>query len=351
MNPLWQEAIERTTRLWHKIESSSGGNKKPLLDEKFFLHQKSIIDKAVPSLRGLLEDWPGEPPLEFEPGYYKKLYPGGDKNIPRGALTSPAAHMLGLTAVMMKKAATVLEIGPYGHPADLTSFIKVKYFDLYDQQTLRKKINDNPMGSYTAAGVPFIDYSSPTGDLSVVNEKFDAVYSSHCLEHTTDLLGHLNRAAALLNPGGSYYLVIPDHRYCFDHYFPPTTVDDVLLAHNQRISAIQYESVYLHHIFRTHNHVWRHWRGDHEDAGFMSGRLEDRLEEAGDCIKKQGGPGLGGHNWRLTPDSFRFILESLRKRGLLNFEISRIYDTPFSRCEFTAILKTNTSSPPRRKAG
>ncbi len=50
---------------------------------------------------------------------------------------------------------------------------------------------------------PKIEYLSPTGDLTIVNRRFHAVLSSHCIEHQPDLIRHLQHVAALLDPGGT----------------------------------------------------------------------------------------------------------------------------------------------------
>lgn len=38
-----------------------------------------------------------------------------------------------------------------------------------------------------------IHYVEPNGDLSVVNKRFDAVFSSHMIEHAADLAAHLKQ--------------------------------------------------------------------------------------------------------------------------------------------------------------
>ena len=39
--------------------------------------------------------------------------------------------------------------------------------------------------------VPDIHYHHPNGDLSIIDSKFDAIFSSHCIEHTPDIVSHL----------------------------------------------------------------------------------------------------------------------------------------------------------------
>lgn len=97
-----------------------------------------------------------------------------------GRMASPAAHRAGFIAQILTDS--VLEIGPAVRPS--LAGPGVKYFDIEDRAGLIAKA--------VAHGYPTdhsvdIDFCSPTGDLSVVNEQFAAVFSSHCVEHQPDL--------------------------------------------------------------------------------------------------------------------------------------------------------------------
>lgn len=50
--------------------------------------------------------------------------------------------------------------------------------------------------------------------------KFDVVFSSHMIEHSLDLIGHLNQVKSLLKPGGCYFFIAQDHDFTFaqTHY-------------------------------------------------------------------------------------------------------------------------------------
>jgi SAM-dependent methyltransferase len=119
-------------------------------------------------------------------------------------------------AALIPKSATALEIGPFCHP--LLGGPKVSYFDVLSQEALVARACLHGLDSST---VPYIDYISPTGELSSVDRRFDVVISSHCLEHQPDLVRHLQEVGQLLFPGGDYFLLVPDKRYCFDHFIPP----------------------------------------------------------------------------------------------------------------------------------
>src|SRR5204862_2742903 len=67
----------------------------------------------------------------------------------------------------------------------------------------------------------------------------------------------------LWEPGGSYFLAIPDHRYCFDHFLAPSTIVEVLDA-NMRKAGVHSAANFINmRAMVTHNKAGRHWNGDH----------------------------------------------------------------------------------------
>lgn len=112
-----------------------------------------------------------------------------------GARTaSGAARILLHSSVQI---TTFLEIGPYNRP--LFHGQNVRYFDVLDRMGLAAIRKDPEMRDFDL--IPEIDFVSPTGDLDTVPGIFDAVVSSHVIEHQPDLAGHLNKVSARLRPG------------------------------------------------------------------------------------------------------------------------------------------------------
>jgi SAM-dependent methyltransferase len=112
--------------------------------------------------------------------------------------TGNSLHNRNDFAALVPKNAAALEIGPYCAP--LLRGANVSYFDLLSQKELVARAN---LRGHDAAGVPYIDYVSPTAELSIVDRSFDVVLSSHCMEHQPDLVGHLQGVGKLLRPGGA----------------------------------------------------------------------------------------------------------------------------------------------------
>jgi hypothetical protein len=219
----------------------------------------------------------------------------------------------------------VLEIGPFNRPR-LTG-AHVRYFDIVDQAA----INARAAFKGLPETAPPIDHVSPDGDLSTVPGPLAGILSAHCIEHQLDLVGHLQAAERLLEPGRGYHLIIPDKRYCFDHFLAESTIADVLDAHLHPRSKHATRAVIEHLALTTHNNARRHWLGDHGRPGTNAERIKGALG----AVHK----GVDAHAWRFTPTSFRQILALLRDVGLIGLEPEAVHRTPWGRGEFCAVLR------------
>lgn len=208
----------------------------------------------------------------------------------------------------------------------------VRHFDVMDQAGLRARatvLNRDP------AGVPFIDYISPIGDLSVITDQFDLIISSHAIEHTPDLVTHLQDVARLLAPGGVYALIIPDCRYCFDHHLPASSVADVMQAYFERRKVHTLASVIEHRALTTHNDAVQHWRGLHGSGLPDVPRVKAAIEE----WQAAKGSYIDVHAWQFTPVSFESLITSLFKMDYSPLRPLRVYSPKFGEIEFMAVLQ------------
>jgi len=225
----------------------------------------------------------------------------------------------------------VLEIGPLNRP--IVTGPNVAYFDLFPTQLLREKASQEGLNPDT---VPVINYSDSNGDLGVVRHKFEAVVSAHCIEHQPDLILHLNNVANLLDSGGCYFLVIPDSRYCFDHFISESELTEVVNAHREKRTRPDLNSVIEHRALTCHNEPNRHWS---EDSGDPFVDLKSRWEKAEAEFQNANGQYIDVHCWQFSPSSFRMIIEGLQLLGLSSFVIEELYETPKNDLEFFAVLK------------
>jgi SAM-dependent methyltransferase len=245
-----------------------------------------------------------------------------------GVVASPLALRENLL-LFIEDDISLLEIGPFCRP--LKRGPKVEYLDVLDAAQLRARAGQT---GGDPAGVP--DVIHHVGDLDIVDRTYDAILSSHAIEHQPDLVRHLQQVERILNPGGGYFLIIPDKRYCFDHFIAESTIADVLQAHREQRRTHTLKSVIEHRALTVHNDHLRHWQGDH---GNPERNRAARVRAALDEYEAAAGGYIDVHAWYFTPPAFRSIVATLRELGLIGLEIAGIYHPARDRNEFCAILK------------
>jgi len=292
-------------------------------------------------------------PPAFDINYYRKSYPELN-GMPDEVVTEHYrryAEERGLSVCFYDKAefmrafisdfikenpVKVLEIGPYDNPACIGD--NVKYFDVHDSETL-KVLAEKEKRPFKNTPEK-IHYVEPNGDLSIVKEKFDIVFSSHCIEHQPDLIRHLQNVENLLNEGGLYVLVIPDKRYCFDHFRNGSTLFEVIGAAVENRTIHNFKSVSEYNCLHTHNNSVLHWLGEHGTGTFSSEKFASAIDSYEKSINE--GRYLDVHAWCFTPKIFGDIIEDLNSLGMINLKIYRLCHTVWGRFEFSAVLKKNS---------
>ncbi len=223
-----------------------------------------------------------------------------------------------------------LEIGPFCNPFLTGS--KTAYLDVLTATELRSRAD--AIGLDASRCPERIDF---VGDIAQVDRTFDLVFSSHSIEHQPDLVHHLAGVERVLKPSGVYALIVPDKRFCFDHFNPESTIAGVLEAHQERRTTHGIRSVIEHIALVTHNDAQRHWAGDH--APLPVSDQPRRIAEAMAYYEANRDGYLDVHAWCFTPTNFHRILETLNLMGLTALKPVAVYDTPADRMEFCAILQ------------
>jgi SAM-dependent methyltransferase len=212
----------------------------------------------------------------------------------------------------------------------------VRYFDVLTQEELVQRAAKQGIPS---ANPPKIDYVSPNGDLSIVEGKFDFVISSYCIEHQPDLIKHLQDVERVLKPGGSYFILAPDKRYCHDHFMFESTIAEVVCAHHEGRRVHPLRSVIEHLAMSAHNDHFRHWSGDHgEEMDNFAARWKDAMQ----VYTNSKGGYVDVHSWYFTPASMRKTISTLNELGYLKLECVRCYHTRRNNNDFWAILKKSS---------
>ncbi len=227
-----------------------------------------------------------------------------------------------------------LEIGPSSSPFLRGS--NVYYFDVLDAPRLLEK--GRASGLPTENMPEEIHYWHEHGDLSVVDRQFDLVFSSHCIEHQPDLIAHLKQVERILSDDGVYLMWVPDKRFCFDHFLPTTTVQDIVSVHETKRTNML--SKFIDHIlFTAHNDPVRHWSGDHGEHNVVRSEMPSvRQAITSGIASYQEGSYLDTHHWHFWPDHFRYVMEQLNLLGHTQFYPVRVYQTLFNFFEFAAVL-------------
>lgn len=229
-----------------------------------------------------------------------------------------------------------LEIGPFDCPV-LTGKT-VKYFDVLNKHDLTNRAK-NIGRIHALQNIPNIDYVDDKGDLKVIKEKFDLVLSCHSIEHQIDFIQHLKDVSELLFTNGYYVIILPDKRYCFDHFIKESTVADIIHHHINKQQNHSIKSVIEHRSFTCHNDASRHWNNDHglQTIDVCENSLLDAINEYDNAVKTN--KYIDVHSLQFTPSSFKIIINHLNKIKYIQFEVERIYPTIKNSCEFCVILK------------
>ena len=240
---------------------------------------------------------------------------------------------------LVPKRKPLLEIGPYTAPAFRRPTHQVRYLDAFTADEMRRLAAST---GADASGVPEIDYvwtGQPYAEL--MPTRFSAIFSSHNIEHQPDLIRHFQELSDVLEPAGRLFFIIPDRRYCFDHYLPNTNFADVLGAFYDQRRKHNAASVFEHLLLTTHNDAARHWLGDHGPSPFDAPITPATIEAVQQTMNRiEVTPGyIDTHAWQFTPDSFRLLIELLQRAGLIRFEVERLYPTTRNAFEFYAILR------------
>jgi hypothetical protein len=241
---------------------------------------------------------------------------------------------------LIADATSALEIGPLANPA--LRGPHVKYFDVMPTDELRKKAVTHDLDPNNC---PEITYYSREADLSIVPDRFEAVVSSHSIEHQPDLISHLLKVGNLLDVGGCYWIACPDKRYCLDHFMRQSSIVDVLDSHGRTAQVHTVGTLVKQVAFVTHNDPIRHWKGDHGEPAYKSDA--SKLSLGVDLVIASNGVYIDSHAWQFVPESFLEIVELLFEIGYSVFKPVKIYDTAYGSNEFYAVLQKVRAEPLR----
>ena len=228
-----------------------------------------------------------------------------------------------------------MEVGPSHNPiAPKKRGFNVHILDHATAADLRAKYSGHDVNLDNIEDVDFVWTGEPFSELIGRTACYDWIIASHVIEHVPDLIVFLQQCEVLLKIDGVLSLVIPDKRYCFDHFVPPTSMGNLLDAWSEkrkRPSPGQVFDFFANASKRDGNIAWSPGNGG-------ANALAHTLAEAQAIWthSRSTSEYVDVHCWRFTPTSFRLVLSDMQALGLTHLGIKAEFDT--SGCEFYVSL-------------
>lgn len=240
------------------------------------------------------------------------------------------------------KSGYGLEIGPSYHPlAPKKLGYNVRTLDYLSQFDLIEKYALLSVPVTEIEPVDFVWSGESYAELMGGHSLFDWVIASHVIEHMPDFIGFLKNCTSVLKEDGILALVIPDKRYCFDHFRPPSSIAQIIDAYQAKLTRPSLGMIadsYLNQVQRNGSITWNPLtRGSfHFQHTIAETKAEMVRPEYNDV-----------HAWSFTPHSFRLVMNDLVSLGYL--DLKEIYFGNTSSFEFMVILQKSKKQPPNSR--
>ncbi len=219
-----------------------------------------------------------------------------------------------------------VEIGPSHRPiVPKKKGYNVHIIDHMNQADLIDKYRDHNIDLNQIEPVDFVWKGESYAELTGKKKYYDWIIASHLVEHTPDLIGFLNDCNAILKDSGALSLVIPDKRYCFDHFRPITGLPQIINSHFQKNtihSAGTVAEYFLNVVSKGGKIAW-----DQTENGAY--QFVHSLQDAKDGIKsvQEKDKYIDVHAWCFVPHSFRLMIYDLHALGLIGFQEMGFFPT------------------------
>lgn len=227
-----------------------------------------------------------------------------------------------------------IEIGPCHNPvAPKRDGYNVHIIDRMSREGLLERYKDHPIKHEVIEEVDFIWQGQSYAELTGKRDHYDWIIASHVIEHTPDLVGFLKECDSILKDDGVVSLIVPDKRYCFDHFRPISGLSKIVDAHLRGCT---------HHSPGAVAEYFLNVASKSDQIAWGSGtageyKLLHTLENARNGLKSASNGGyIDVHAWCFVPHSFRLIIQDLHDLGLIPFR--EIGFAPSAGCEFYVTL-------------
>lgn len=238
----------------------------------------------------------------------------------------------------INKSGIGIEIGPSHNPiAPKRKGYNVHIIDHMNREDLISKYESHGLNLDNIEEVDFVWQGESYAELTQTQKFYDWIIASHLIEHTPDLIGFLQDCDSILKEDGVLSLVIPDKRYCFDHFRPITGLSKIIDSHYEQNSIHTPGTVaeyYLNVVAQNGNIAWdSKTRGDYS---FIH-TIDNALQGMDSVLKDKAY--IDVHSWCFVPHSFRLMIQDLFNLGLISFQEVEFF--PTEGCEFYISLSRN----------
>lgn len=246
-----------------------------------------------------------------------------------------------------------LEIGPSHSPlAPKSAGFDCVTVDHASKEVLTTKYRGLGIAEDMLDRIEEVDYIWAGERLTdLIDEKFDYIIASHLLEHTVDMIAFFEDCEKLLKPGGGLTLILPDKRFCFDHFRPHTSTGRVVDAHISQDTRFHTIGTAIDSVgyMCTMESVGVSWWPGADAPLHLEAATVSRSDASVEAAYRQD-EYVDLHNWVFTPASFRLLVRDLNELGFTR--LRQVGGYPTSGCEFFATLKVGEdhSEQPTREA-
>lgn len=225
----------------------------------------------------------------------------------------------------INKEGIGVEIGPSHNPiASRKNGYHVDIIDHLDREQLIEKYHNHGVQLRNIEEVDYVWKGESYAELTGKKLYYDWIIASHVIEHTPDFIRFINDCEEILKEDGVLSLVIPDKRYCFDHFRFPTNLASVVDHHLQK------------NVFHTPGTVAEYYLNVVSQGGEISWESASKgkyrnihnsdkaVQSMNQVIREK--QFIDVHAWCFTPYSFRLLIHDLRTLGFVTLrEISSFY--------------------------
>lgn len=209
-----------------------------------------------------------------------------------------------------------VEIGPSHNPVTpKKEGYRVHVIDHLNREQLLEKYRDHNLHLENIEDVDFVWNGETYAELTGKRKFYNWIIASHLIEHIPDLIGFLNNCDEILKDDGVVSLVIPDKRFCFDHYRPISGLAGIIDSHLEKHTLHTPGTVaefFLNGVSRGGSIAW---------GGFTAGEytFNNTLEQAREGINRVTAQKeyIDVHAWCFSPHSFRLIMHDLYSLGFI----------------------------------